>query len=340
MIRLIEKGWQESKVSILIPVSGNPVYLDETLQSILAQTHQNFEVVIVINDADSWVHLYLQEISEQDERFHVVSTVEKGISNALNVGMTRITSSFVCRIDSDDLMAPSRIQKQLKFLFENPDVGVVGSQVKRVSEEGSHIGASQFPTKKEDVKNCLTIRNVIAHPSVMFRTKIVEEAKGYRSQFNGAEDYDLWLRLREKTKLANIDECLTTYRVWSKQETTRNADLTHQLVRLIHIHQFSKLRLEFSSPTLQLVDLKSVSKKYYNASLTKSISEYKVGTFLRLVGINWLDSGIENLKRSRISVYSFIGLFQVFLGSPLFAKEIFKTFLIPIFRQRFKNAFH
>jgi glycosyltransferase involved in cell wall biosynthesis len=328
------------KVSILIPVSGNPVYLSQTIESIISQTYKNFEVIIVLNNADEWAKSYLRVILEQDKRFTVMCTVEKGISNALNVGLGKIKNSFVCRIDSDDLMEPRRIEKQVKFLLENPDIGVVGSQVKRINEEGCLIGASNFPTNTNDVKDCLTIRNPIAHPSVMFRRELVDDVAGYQSQFDGAEDYDLWLRLRDKTRLANINECLTSYRVWPKQETSRNAYLTRQLTGLLHAHQFSKLKLEFSSSDRASENIKDFSKRYYYYSITKLMREFHIQSLLRLVGIHLLDSGIQMFKFNNSFLLRCKGLILISLGFPFFVREIIRCVFLPTLHGRLKNATH
>lgn len=328
---------KSSQVSILIPVSGNPVYLNETIQSVLAQTYKNFEVVIVLNNADSWVQQYLKKISEQDERFRVLITTEKGISNALNIGLAGIQSALVCRLDSDDLMKPSRVEKQVNFLSKNPDIGVVGSQIRKVTKDGHYINTSKFPTKKEDVRKCLTVRNVIAHSSVMFRRELIEQVEGYQSQFNGAEDYDLWIRLREKTELANIDESLTTYRVWSEQSTKKNLSLIHNLLRIIHTREFSDLDFVFSTAKLDLTDLKSLWKHYYLQSLKKSIISLQFVSFVRMIALNMIDVGVERLKHNKSYSSKALGLLLALLASPIYFKEMTKIFLIPLFHQEHIN---
>ena len=332
-----EGNYLNPMVSILIPVSGNPVYLSETIRSVLDQTYENIEVIIVLNNADSWVERYLQKTTNLDKRFQILKTTEKGISNALNLGLKRISHSLVCRLDSDDLMDPERVKKQVEFLSNNPDVGVVGSQIKRISKDGKFINTSKFPRNRNDIKNCLSIRNVMAHSSVMFRKELVEEAGGYQSQLNGAEDYDLWMRLRKKTEFVNLDESLTTYRIWISQATSKNRFLTHQLVRLIHTREFGDLPLKPFSLELEPNKVRHLSRRYYLESSVHSLAKFRVRKVVKLAGAISLDSGIEKLKMEKSIFYKAVGLVQVAVGSLVFSREMFKTFLRPLVPWRFAN---
>ena len=316
------------------------MYLNEAIESVLEQSYEDIEIIIVLNNAQAWVEDYLKKFSTQDKRFRILKTKEKGISNALNMGLKSAKHSLVCRLDSDDLMDPERIGKQVRFLSDNPNIGVVGSQIKKITAEGEFIGESSFPTKSADVKTCLTIRNVIAHSSVMFRKEIIEEAGGYLSSFNGAEDYELWMRLRTNTKFTNLGEALTTYRVWPEQGTSKNKVLTHYLVRLIHTREFGGLTLEPFPSGLELEEIRTLSQKYLIQSFRSAVSKKKIGVIVRLLGAISVDAGIEKMKFKQGALFIFIGALQVLAGALIFAEEIFKIFLLPLIRAGASNAKH
>ena len=123
-------------------------------------------------------------------------------------------TEFCARIDADDVNVPSRLEIQLKFLRNNPEVSAVGSQVMRIDEAGREYGQHYaLPLKHGDIVQRMLHAWVMWHPTVLFRRQAVLEVGNYRNWEPLIEDYDLWMRLVVKHKLANIDACLVKYRV-------------------------------------------------------------------------------------------------------------------------------
>jgi hypothetical protein len=123
-------------------------------------------------------------------------------------------TEFCARIDADDVNFPSRLETQLGFLRDNPEVAAVGSQVVRIDEAGREYGQHYaLPLKHADIVQRMLHAWVMWHPTVLFRSQAVLDVGNYRDWDPLIEDYDLWMRLAVKHKLANIDACLVKYRL-------------------------------------------------------------------------------------------------------------------------------
>lgn len=216
---------KDELITVLIPISGNPIHLKETLESVEQQSYQNIEVLIVLNNCEAWVKEFVEGQKERNPSLRIIETSKVGISNALNLGIFASKGELICRIDSDDLMRADRIQKQKEFLERNPNVVCVGTQVTKINVSGIRIGRSNFPGSNKQITSTLLFRNCIAHPSVMYRRSSILEVNGYRPDFDGVEDYDLWLRLSMIGQLRNMQKSLTSYRVWENQVTMKKRHL-------------------------------------------------------------------------------------------------------------------
>ena len=207
-------------ISVLMPVHGDAAYLKRAIESVLGQTFTSFEFIIILDRPSKKAEDMILKYSSEDVRISVKYSEFPGISNALNVGIQFATTEFVARIDADDEMHPDRLQKQLKEISKSKNVVCIGTQLQVINELNEFLYATSYPTRFFPIKRALRIRNVIAHPSVIARRNSILKAGMYQQKFDGAEDYDLWLRLSKIGKIRNIDERLTYYRINEFQETT------------------------------------------------------------------------------------------------------------------------
>jgi hypothetical protein len=164
-------------------------------------------------------------------------------------------------------MEPTRLKEQIKILRNNSDIVCVGSQISIIDEQGKFLRKSHFPTKPNKVSQCLRIRNVMAHPSVMMRRSTVIEAGLYRDEWNGAEDYDLWFRLAKLGRLLNIEQPLTRYRIHDNQVTKRNRLNQQELdnsVRKVNLLNTSTPRmLKASKEINHAIGSKGIRRSYH-----------------------------------------------------------------------------
>jgi glycosyltransferase involved in cell wall biosynthesis len=201
------------EVSIVCPIHGDGKYLFQTLDSIKSQTFSGgLEVVLILDRCTSEVSVTIEKFQDSLD-IKVVTSKIPGLVAALNSGLEFAIGKYVARIDSDDVMAPSRIEKQFAFLEANQQITVLGSGITEINERGTIIGRRQYPIDSVEMYNSLSKQCTIAHPSVMFRRDEILNLGGYRSFFENAEDYDLWLRVRDHGSIVSTSESLTFYRV-------------------------------------------------------------------------------------------------------------------------------
>jgi glycosyltransferase involved in cell wall biosynthesis len=125
-----------------------------------------------------------------------------GITKSLNQGLRIITTPYVARIDGDDWWEPTKLEKQLEFLENNPDHEVVGTNY--INFKNSSETKITVPEKNEDIKKYIYKRNPFAHSSVVFKTDLVKKLGGYDSNIYMGQDYDLWLRCMPNCKFHNL----------------------------------------------------------------------------------------------------------------------------------------
>ncbi|MFB0773029.1 glycosyltransferase [Proteus cibi] len=205
-------------VSIIIPINKDNPYLIEAINSVLNQTYENIEVIIIANRCS--VEL-LKKLSLLNN-IKIITTDIAYITFSLNLGIHQAKGKYIARMDSDDISLPSRIENQVSYLEKNTDISIVGSNIDLIDEKGKLLNKKiKYPTHDKDIKKTLIYKCCLAHPTVMFRKSIIESIGGY---LYGpiSEDYELWLRasLIHNIKFGNINEVLLNYRIHSSQTTS------------------------------------------------------------------------------------------------------------------------
>ena len=275
-------------VSVVLPCFGETPYISTAIESVLNQTTTEIELILVLDRPSKRTEKLAYSYSEKDERISVICSERPGISAALNHGISASKGKLIARIDSDDLMMPNRLQKQFKFLEEYPDVVCIGSQISIINSEGKIIRNSNFPTNSKKIKNLLLYRNLIAHPSVMFRKESIVRIGGYNEKFNGSEDYELWLRMIiNKMNISNLESCLTKYRIHEGQITGQNKSFQLAIDQKVRIEFLSKKEKQLNSENkwLNKIVLKHYKRKVKTASLLDLAA--RSGVIQRTIYIVW-----------------------------------------------------
>ena len=201
-------------ISVLIPCHSTH-YLAEALESIDNQTldKHEFEVILVTDRVSPQVVKSI--LSRTTLNYRVFVSETPGIVSALNFGLSQIKSDYVARMDEDDRMLTSRLEKQLNFLNEHPEVVAVGGQLRLIDEKGTPLGYSSYDKEVGLDFVSLFTSSPIAHPAAMFRLQPVLSLQGYRDFL--PEDWDLWTRLREIGYIRNLSETILEYRIHPNQ---------------------------------------------------------------------------------------------------------------------------
>lgn len=199
-------------VSVIIPVKDGAQYVGEALQSILDQDLADIEVIVVDDGSCDDSAAIATSISDRDGRVKVVANHGKGIVDALNMGISLAQASLVARMDCDDVSLPDRLRLQVACFEADPDLQLLGTAGLQIDRDGKLLRPIDVPAGNDPLRDALARYNPMLHPTVMFRTEAVRRAGGYRRAFTYAEDYDLWLRLSETGKLANMEVPLVKLR--------------------------------------------------------------------------------------------------------------------------------
>lgn len=198
-------------------VRNGEAYLQEAVESILSQSFQDFEFIIINDGSTDGTGEILQTYRQADSRFQIIShETGKGLAPSLNRGLALARGQYIARMDADDISLPERFAKQVAFLSTHPEIGVCGTWVKTFGQQADAI--NRYPTDGETIQCWLLFGSGLCHPSVMLRRSFLVQANlTYDASFQYGEDYDLWVRSSPIFKLANLPEVLLLYRTHPQQ---------------------------------------------------------------------------------------------------------------------------
>ncbi len=210
-------------ITVAMSVYNAAPYLGLAIESILAQTFGDFEFLIVNDGSDDGSAQIIDSFAARDSRIRPIHQENRGLVASLNRMIAEARAPLIARMDGDDISRPERFARQLAFLDANPDFGVVGTLTVNIDESGNEtwLNADQ-PTDWEGFRAALKDKPLLCHPSAMIRTEVVRAAGGYRAAFRHCEDYDLWLRLSERTKLCSLPDRLLLYRYSDSQVSEKH----------------------------------------------------------------------------------------------------------------------
>jgi glycosyltransferase involved in cell wall biosynthesis len=200
-------------VSVLMPVYNAGRFLPAALESILAQTVADFELIAIDDGSRDGSAGVLQDFAARDPRIRVFSQENRGIVATLNRALELARAPLVARMDADDLSRPDRFAKQISYLRQHPEVAAVSGAMDVIDDGGAYLRTDVFPTLPGAIESELIHRNCFCHAPVMARTAALRSVGGYRRNVQYAEDYDLWLRLSEVARLASLPDVLYSVRM-------------------------------------------------------------------------------------------------------------------------------
>ena len=223
------------RISVLIPIHNSERFVVEAVESMLAQTVRELEVVLVDDASTDGSRALIAKLAARDPRIRVLHLSEKrGIAHALNRGMELCAGDWIARMDADDLSLPTRLEKQLAFADQHPDAVLIGTDVTFIDEHSHVIGRNvRLPTEPAEIDRALMWGMwPIVHPSVIIRRATLLALKGYCEELRVNSDHELFLRLAETGRLYSIPERLTRYRLHQQQISAgREASPVEAIVR-------------------------------------------------------------------------------------------------------------
>ncbi len=202
-------------VSAILPVFNERLgCLRECIRGVLNQSYGNVELIIVDDSTNEKMVNFFTDITNDDRVVYVHNQERIGFVRSLNKGLSIAKGNYMARVDSDDIQRSNRFELQVAFLEANPDIGIVGSSLGKINDNGEERGIRHYPASPESIKKTMMLKNAVAHPSVMIRRQVLADLGCYDESFIKAEDYEMWMRAVSKgIKIANIAEPLVKYRI-------------------------------------------------------------------------------------------------------------------------------
>lgn len=232
-------------VSVILPVYNPGHVLYEAVQSMLNQTHRDFELIIINDGSTDASASYLDALT--DPRVRVVHQENRGLVATLNRGLGMARHELVARMDADDVSRADRLDLQSELLTLRPDVVAVGCCYNLIDIDGTQIDAVHVPDDAAYLRRQLYFRNVLPHGAMMFRKSAVNRVGGYRENAP-AEDYDLWTRLSDHAPLASVPQTLYLHRVMPTGISQSSAERQHALRRHVRDALWARQPVQLPSP--------------------------------------------------------------------------------------------
>jgi len=198
-------------VSVLMGVWNAAPQVRDAVESVFAQTAGDLELIVIDDGSTDATAGILA--SFRDPRLRVERRARGGLTPALNAALRLARAPLVARLDADDVAMPERFERQLAFLAEHPEVGVLGTAAREVDASGREVAIVRPPTSDVEIRRALIRSNAFVHSSVTMRRAALEEVGGYDEAFAVAQDYDLWMRMSRVTRMANLSEALVIRRL-------------------------------------------------------------------------------------------------------------------------------
>ncbi|PSO52181.1 MAG: glycosyl transferase family 2 [Cyanobacteria bacterium QH_8_48_120] len=214
---------QKTTVSVAMSVYNSERYVAQAIESVLAQTFRDFEFLI-IDDGSTDASLKILEVyAAQDKRIRLTSRKNRGISQTRNEMLNQAQGEYVAVMDADDVALPERFALQVEFLERNPDVVCVGGAHELIDEKGRLLTCLKLPESDAEIQQkALAGHCSISHPCAMIRRASLSKVGGYDETMPMAIDLDLWLRLGEVGKLANLKDAVLKYRLHTNSISEQN----------------------------------------------------------------------------------------------------------------------
>jgi glycosyltransferase involved in cell wall biosynthesis len=289
-------------VSVVMSVYNGEKYISEAIESILNQTFSDFEFIIINDGSTDGTSAILHRCEQVDSRLRVYHQEHCGLIASLNRGCRLAQGNYIARMDADDVSMPERLTRQVHYMKAHPGIGVLGTWIEYIDENGTQRANWRMPTVPALIGWSLFFGTCLAHPSVLMRRDVIERLDFYCPEALYAEDYDLWTRVSIVSRIANVPDILLQRRVWQDSVCSRHFQAQEQnVVRIMRSKILQLLESEVCDKTVsnlrqlatgsaisdfhQIQPVASLVRQLYQAYLkANSLNRKEVGEVARDAG--------------------------------------------------------
>lgn len=228
----------DSLVSVVMPVYNAQKFLAAAIESIVKQTYKNIELIIVddgsTDDSPKIIKYYKSKYPSLIKNYRLKKRSNEAGNGAVNAVLKKAKGVYLARMDADDVAHPQRIEKQVRFMENNPEIIVVGTQARVIDENGQVIGKKTNPTSHKDIYQKYAIVHPIVHSSCMIRRSLLpNQNRLYELKGGINDDYYTFFRLLSYGRFANLPEYLTDYRVHGNNISLRHLKKRYKVINNI-----------------------------------------------------------------------------------------------------------
>lgn len=245
---------QLKKVTVLMPVYNGEKYLKEAIDSILNQTFTDFDYLIINDGSTDSTDSIISGYS--DSRIKYIKNEENiGLIKTLNIGFAMIESEYIVRMDADDISFPKRLEKQVNYMINHPDIAVLGTAAIHFRND-SILKKTKTITRPDRIRSRLLFSCSLIHPSVIIRNSIIKENQYcYNEEFNAVEDFGLWQKISFNHDISNTKETLIYYRINHEgvsSQAEKNIARRDESHKRVYAQAFDYFGITYSDLELQL----------------------------------------------------------------------------------------
>jgi glycosyltransferase involved in cell wall biosynthesis len=299
------------RVSVVIPTKNRPHYVSLAIQSVLSQTFQDLEIIVVDASTKS-----TKDVTREfdDDRIHYIRQADLGVSVSRNTGIKHARGQFIAFLDDDDLWMPLKLQKQLELMNKDCNTGVVYCAVRIINKDGKTIGF-RSPSLKGNIFPEILEKNYVGGCSrILVRKSCLDKVDMFDENLMACEDFDLWIRLAKHCRFDYVNEPLVSYRIHKE----RMSEDTSRLLKSIEL-----LYKKHSKELTNLPEYKKIRGFWHNS-----------------LGVLYCECGntrrarkefVEAIRDDPVCIFCFARLLTSFLGSTVFSLLFrFLDYLLPL----------
>lgn len=292
------------RVSIVVPCYNAARYIDDAIASLRAQTYDALEILAVDDGSTDGTQACLERHAATDSRIRVFAQSNAGPSAARNTAIRRLTGEYICFLDADDAFLPHKVERQLRFLHEHPEIDLVFSDYYISDSHLNLIGLTVPRVQTTDTYEAFALRNPFPPLAPMFRRGLLDAAGEFDESLRMAEDWDFWLRCAKVGAFGYLPGPLAIYRSHEAQAHLSLDELFLAGKRVLRKHLFRDRafyeRALASWYAVHAKELWAASRRWDTARfLALSAMHKRIARVLqRLPGLSFLALGF--LARQRI----------------------------------------
>lgn len=245
-------------VSVLMPAYNVKDYIKDAITSILNQSLADLELLIVDDASTDGTYEVMREFSQQDSRIKIFRNNSKqGISKNRNFLIKQAQGEFIAWQDSDDIAEIDRLDAQVKFMRDNPEVGICGGNLIFFDKTNKEISLRKYNSLDKDLRSSIFKFSPVAQPAAMIRKEVFTKVGFYKEDFRVAEDIEMSFRIGEFYKFGNLNKVVLRYRQRSDSSTfkrLKEMEKNTLKTRFKFINN-SKYKFSFSDLLFNLVQL-------------------------------------------------------------------------------------